>query len=163
MNTKTFNYKEKFSIWIFTPAAVFIAVAIYAFIEKVSFSYRGNMVLDYPISYYVPGILGVLFIAYGFYKFIKASKSKQNQKPISLGETSMSFPKGSSDSVLLNYSTINELWVKDDKDDGESVILYSEDSKNRFEFFAENFDSDSKYIDFKTYLEKVCTNITNRE
>ncbi|MBJ2174835.1 hypothetical protein JBL43_11345 [Aureibaculum sp. A20] len=163
MNTKTFNYKEKFSIWIFSPAVVFIAVAIYAFIEKVSFSYRGNIVLNYPLSYYIPAVLGVLFIAYAVYKFINASKSKQNKKPISLGESSMSFPKGSSDTVQLNYSSVNELWVKEDNDDGESVILYSENNKNRFEFFAENFDADSQYIEFKTFLEKVCTNITNRD
>ena len=163
MSIQTFTYKENFSPWVFTPAFVFFALTTYAFIEKVSFSFKGRVFLEYPYSYYVPGVLGFLFIIYAIYKFIKASKSGQNQKPISLGESFMSFPKGATDSITINYRSVNELWVKDDNDDGESVILYTDDNKNRYEFFEDNFENETKYIAFKTFLEKNCTNITNRD
>ncbi|MDY7395857.1 hypothetical protein UMM65_11425 [Aureibaculum sp. 2210JD6-5] len=163
MTVETFNYKEKFSFWVFTPAVVFIALSSYAFSQKVSFTYKGRSFLEYPYSFYIPGALAVLFILYAISKFIKATKSNQNKKPISLGESYMTFPKGSSDSITVNYSNVNELWVKDDNDDGESVILYTENNKNRYEFFAENFENDTKYVAFKVFLEQVCINITNRK
>jgi len=163
MSTLTFNYKEKFSFWIFLPGLVFIGLAVYTFMEKTGIRYKGRSLLDYPTSFYIPSAIGLLFIIYGVYKYSKATQSSQNQKPIRLSENSMTFPKGAADSVTINYAQVNELWVKQSKDDGESVILYSEESKHRVEFFAENFDNDEDFVQFKTYLEKVCTQITNRD
>jgi len=152
MTNKSYNYIQKFSFWIFLPFLIFIILAVYSYLNQSRLVYKGHRLLNYPYSFYIPAIFGVLFLIYAVTKFSNWSKSKQNLAPIKLGDSVLSFPKGSSEIIHVNYIDINEIWVKDDED-GESIILYTENNKNRYEFFAESFDSNSKYIDFKTFLE----------
>ncbi len=162
MTNQTYNYTPKFSFWLFFPVFIFGGLATYSLVNKVGFSYKGRMSFSYPYSFYVPGIIAVLFAVYFVNELLKWHKSKQNTEPIKLGDTSMSFAEGLSMIVRVNYKDVNELWVKDDEDE-ESVIIYTENNKNRYEFLSGNFDSDSKYIEFRNFLEKACTQITNIE
>lgn len=161
MTNLTYNYTLKFSFWLFSPVLIFGGLAVYSLINEVGFSYRGRISFPYPYSYYIPGIIAVVFAVYFVNELLKWHRAKQNTEPIKLGDTSMSFSEGSSMIVRVNYKEVNELWVKDDDD--ESVILYTDNNKNRYEFISDNFDSDSKYIEFRTFLEKACTQITNRK
>ncbi|UYQ94382.1 hypothetical protein MKQ68_04670 [Chitinophaga horti] len=161
-----FNYREKFSWSFLFLAAVGIAGIVYAFVgEPFNLRYRRLTLLEYPNSKYALIVVGILFIAYTIHKYLKVKAISQGE-PIVVDGNSMQFSAISSYkpvSTTVHFDKVNELWNKEDKDDGESMIIYSENSKNRYEFFADNFESMSEFTNFKRILEAKCVNITNRE
>ncbi len=161
MEQQEFTYKSTFSYWSFLPAIIFAGIAGYCFINDIGIAYKNFRILPSPTSYYVTGGLSILFFAYAFYKLFNVVNTNKNKAPIKINNNSISFPIGKSNIIYANFLDIDELWIKDDSDDGESVIIYTKPDNDRHEFFADNFESTSKYIDFKTVMEKRCTNITN--
>lgn len=164
--TQTFNYSPKFSWSFLFLAAVGIAGIAYAFISPFSIRFKNFTLLEYPGSKYAVIAIGILFIVYTIHKWLKVKAMNSAQNLIELSANQMIF-KHLEGYTLSNqqllYFEVNELWNKSDEDDGESIILYTENSKNRYEFFAENFDSAGDFAEFKKWLETKCVNITNRE
>lgn len=163
---QTFNYREKYSWGFLFLAAVGIAGIVYPFVsEPFNLRYRSFTVLEYPNSKYALIGVGVLFIAYAIHKFLKM-RAINSGEPIRVSGGTMSFSHLSGYSPVnttISFSDVNELYNKEDKDDGESMILFTENSKNRYEFFAENFESMSEFANFKKILEVQCVNIQQRE
>jgi hypothetical protein len=165
MNT-TFNYKEKFSWGFLFMAALGLAGIVYSFVsEPFAIRYRRFTVLEHPNSKYALIAVGILFVAYAVHKFLKIKAINQGE-PIRMSDSGFTFSAISSYKPVpasVNFAEVNELWNKEDKDDGESMILYTQQSKNRYEFFAENFESMGDFTNFKKILEAKCVSITNRE
>lgn len=162
MNTHSFTYRATFSYWVLTPVLIFSGTAFYCFKYNAGMRYRTFRFLEAPNSYYVAGVLAILFLAYAIYKFLKVQRINTNKNPIKISDTTVSIPTGKSDVVHVPFSNINELWVQYDEDDGESLIVYVNQDKDRYEFFAENFESYDRYTDFKSLMEKLAVTITNR-
>lgn len=153
MEPKTYTYKSEFSYWIFLPVLVFSGLAFYCFLYDAGIAIRNKTILASPYSYYATGAIAILFLVYSFYKLKAHKDSLQNSSKIKLGENGVSFPHKKS-KLEVDYKSINELYIQESEDDGESVIIYTENNKNRYEFFHDYFESTEKYIEFKTHIEK---------
>ncbi|WP_324026573.1 hypothetical protein QSV08_03340 [Maribacter sp. BPC-D8] len=155
MNIKVFKYKSKFSFWVFLPAILFLGLFFYSYLYNANITYKGRHLLEYPNSYYVTGLIAILFLAYAVYKLIKHRKSIQNKNDITISEHTLSFPHKNT-VAKINLKKVDELYFNDDSDDDEvSVILYINDRKDRYEFFLDFFESVEKFTEFKTHLEKM--------
>ena len=155
MNNKIFKYKSKFSYWVFLPAILFLGLFFYAYLYKANITYKGRHLLEYPNSYYVTGIISILFLAYAVYKLIKHRNSIQNKNDITISQHALSFPYKNA-VAKIDLKKVDELYFNDDSDDDEvSVILYTNDKKDRYEFFLDFFESVEKFTEFKTHLEKM--------
>lgn len=162
---QSFNYRAKYS-WGFSFLALIGIVAIvYAVLQPFNIRLGSRVIFEYPTSMYVVIVIGTLFILYAIHKFLKMRAINSSTEPVVVLDHEIIF------NDLVGYSlkrksvlftNVNELWSRFDKDDGNSMILYADQSRNKYEFFAENFDSPSLYEDFKNALEANCTNITNR-
>ncbi|WP_295119366.1 hypothetical protein [uncultured Chitinophaga sp.] len=162
---QTFNYREKYSWGFLFTAAVGLAGIVYAFMKPFNLRYRNFTLLEYPNSKYAVIAAGILFIAYAIHKFFKM-RAINSGSAVQVSNEGMSFSEIKSYAPVntsLLFAEVNELWNKEDKDDGESMILYTQNSKNRYEFFAENFESMGEFTNFKKILEAKCVQITNRE
>ncbi len=163
--SEKFNYREKYSWGFLFLAAVGLAGIIYSFTEPFNIRFKSATILAYPASKYVVIALGLLFVAYAVHRYLKMKAINGSHQAISVDDAGLSFAalKGyGTEPVRINFNDVNELWNKTDSDDGESSILYVNNSKHRYEFFAENFETDILYVQFRTILESRCTNITNR-
>ena len=155
MNDKVFKYKSKFSYWVFLPAILFLGLFFYAYLYKTNITYKGRHLLEYPNSYYVTGLIFILFLAYASYKLIKHRNSIQNKNDITISQHTLSFPHKNA-VAKIELKKVDELYFNDDSDDDEvSVILYTNDRKDRYEFFLDFFESVEKFTEFKTHLEKM--------
>ncbi|MEW7280550.1 hypothetical protein ABW636_18335 [Aquimarina sp. 2201CG1-2-11] len=163
MNQQIFTYRHTFSYWVFLFPTLCLGLASYCFMYNAAIAYRSHRFLEAPYSYYVTGGLGVLSLLYVGYSFFKVQNANRNTANITVGDSLLSFPKGGDEVVRVNFLEINELWIKDDSDDGESVIIYTKPNNDRHEFFAVNFQSISTYIDFKRLMERRCIYITNSD
>ncbi|CAN5172398.1 hypothetical protein BH09BAC5_BH09BAC5_13510 [soil metagenome] len=164
MTTK-FEYKEKYSWGFLFLAAVGIGGIIYAAVQPIDIKLGSKTILEYPTSKYAIWAAGALFILFAVHKWLKmkANNSSSEGIVVSGNELQFKYVKGYSvSSQQLLFAAVNELWNKTDDDDGESMILFTEESKNRYEFFSENFETSSQFAEFKKILETQCTNITNR-
>ena len=155
MNDKVFKYKSKFSFWVFLPAILFLGLFFYSYLYNANITYKGRHLLEYPNSYYVTGLIAILFLAYAVYKLIKHRKSIQNKNDITISQHTLSFPHKNT-VAKIDIKKVGELYFNDDSDDDEvSVILYINDRKDRYEFFLDFFESIEKFTEFKTHLEKM--------
>jgi amino acid permease len=154
MEQKTFIYKSQFSYWIFLPAVIFSGLTFYCYQYHSNIAFKGKKIIEFPYSYYLTGILCFLFLIYSIYKFKKHKDSIQNNSTIKISQGVLVFPHKKS-TLNVDFKSINELYLKDNSDDGESIIIYSDNSKNRYEFFHDYFESTEKYIEFKTSIEKL--------
>lgn len=160
MEQQTFRYKSTFLPWIFLPALVFGALAVYSFINDIDFSYRGRIFLENPISYYVTGVLCLAFMAYAFHKLLAHKNSRHNNANIVLGERGLRFPYKKA-TVSVNFNEINEFYIKNDSDDGEQVIIYTGPKNTRYVFSHDCFESTELYIKFKSLMENGYDNNNN--
>ncbi|WP_109436690.1 MULTISPECIES: hypothetical protein [Aquimarina] len=157
---KEFEYKSTFSYWTFMPAIIFGALTLYCFYYNAGIAIKGKSIISSPYSYYILGVLFISFLIYSIYK-LKAHKTAiQNKNTIKISQTTISFPHKTTQ-VILSFKDISKLYIKDDSDDGESIIIYTNDNKDRFEFFHDNFISSTAYIEFKISLEKLCINVSS--
>jgi hypothetical protein len=161
-----FGYRMKYS-WGFVWLAGFSVVCIaYSLMQPFNIRFRRLTLLEYPQSNYTVIGVGLLFVAYAVHRFLQIRAANSATMPISFTREGMSFPyiQGYKvTSATVHFPLVNELWSKSDEDDGDSVVLYVENNKYRFEFFAMNFESLARFEEFSAILEQHCTNITNRE
>lgn len=163
--TQTFNYKEKFSWGFIFLALAGIAGIAYSFVQPFNIRFKSFTVLEYPNSKYAVIVIALLFIIYAVHKFLKMKAGSGPDNVIVLSDNQLAFQhlQGYAlTSKAISFFEVSELWNNTDDDDGESMIIYTEESKNRYEFFAENFDSTGEFAEFKKWLELKCTNIANR-
>ncbi|MDO6518596.1 hypothetical protein [Zobellia uliginosa] len=156
MEQKLFIYKSKFSYWTFLPPFVFLGIAFYCYQYDLNIAYKGRNILESPNSYYVAGTISILLLVYSIYKFKQYKDSIQNSSNIKISKNGLVFPHKKS-TLSVDFKDVSELYVKDSSDDGESVIIYSDNGKNRYEFFHDYFESTEKYLEFKTAIEKSVT------
>jgi hypothetical protein len=158
-----FLYRQKFSYGFIVLALVGIIVIIYSLLKQFSITYKNVLLLQYPYSNYAGIGAGILFLLYPLHKYFYMRAINNTTKLIEVTEANVSFPHISmykSSMKSFKYVDVNELWLKDDKDDGESVIVFA-NKTNRYEFFAENFENLTRFSTFKEILQKRCVNITN--
>lgn len=162
--TQTFSYKEKFS-WSFIFLALLgLTGIVYALLIPFNLKFKNFTVLQYPYSKYMVFGLGILLMAYAIHKCLKMSVINSVANIIVVTDHQFTFYNLEGyalRSKTVSFFEVNELWSKTANKDGESMIIYSQESKNRYEFFAENFESGAEFADFKKWLELKCTNITN--
>ncbi|MDR3286292.1 MAG: hypothetical protein LBT27_02460 [Prevotellaceae bacterium] len=157
---QTFNYKEKFAFSYCYPAIAFVALAILAQVLKYGIAIQNFSLLEYPNSVYILIVCAVIFIAYAYYKYNSAKKSANNPNPIEITETSLSFPKGESEKISVDFANINELYAKNDEDEGKQVIIYTND-KNRYEFSEDRFENAAEFAKFESLVKQYSVNITS--
>lgn len=157
---KEFEYKNTFSYWTFMPVIIFGALTLYCFYYNAGIAIKGKTILGTPYSYYILGIFFILFLINSIYKLRAHKIAIQNTNTIKISETTIGFPHKTS-KVILNFKDIHKLYIKDDSDDGESVIIYTLDDKDRFEFFHDNFITPTAYNEFKILLKKSCINVSS--
>ena len=155
MKKKEFVYKVKFSYWVFLPAAILVGLAFYCFLFNAGIGIK-RLVLSPPYSYLVSGIFGAIATVYGMNEYKSYKNSTQNSNNIEVNEDGVVFPHKKSVRRFA-FKDINELYEKNDDDDGESFILYIDneiDGKKRYEFFHDNFESTQEYLEFKAAIEQ---------
>ncbi len=155
MEKKVFVYKVKFSYWVFLPAAILIGFTLYCFFFNTGIGIK-RLVLPAPYSYMITAVLGAIASIYAFNEYKSYKNSTQNSNNIEVNEDGVVFPYKKSVRRFA-FKDINELYEKNDEDDGESFILYIDneiDGKKRYEFFHDNFESTQEYLEFKTAIEQ---------
>lgn len=160
--SRSYNYRKTFSYWTGLGPLVLLAGAVVFGIYEVGLEFRNLELLPYPYSAIAFGVGGCALLIYLLYTMRSVRAFNKNPHSIVLFEDSMEFPQGASSKVAVRYRDVSQFWVKTDKDDGESVIIYVDDDAHRYEFFAEGFDSMEEYATFKAFVEERCVNITNR-
>jgi hypothetical protein len=163
---QSFTYRRKYSSNFVLMAVAGVAGIGYSLVQPFSLGYRRHVILEAPHSNYAVIVVGALFIAYAIHKFFQMRATNTATAPIAVTDAGMTFPYVSgytATPTTVSFPLVNELWSKSDEDDGESVVLYVENSKYRFEFFAEHFENPERFSEFRSLLEQHCTNITNRE
>jgi len=162
---KTFTYREKFSWGYLFLLAMCVAGIFYALTQPFNIRFKRLELLAYPTSNYVVIAASVLMILYVIHKLLKMKATNSQDNTITVSESELEFKhlKGYSlTNAQVVFGDVNELWNKTDDDDGESMVLYTEKNKNRYEFFAENFASAGEFAEFKKLLEQKCVYITNK-
>ncbi len=109
--------------------------------------------MESPYSFYATGTLCFLFTIYSIYRLNKHNNSIKRDNTIKVSERGLVFPYKDS-SLNIDFKDITELYIKNNSEDGESIIIYSGNNKNRYEFFHDYFESTEKYLQFKTCMEK---------
>jgi hypothetical protein len=163
---QTFTYREKFSWGFLFLAAVGLAGIIYSFAKPFNIRFKNFRLLEYPTSKYVVIAVGIIFILYAIHKYLKMKAVNTAENIILAADHELIFKDLSGYSLTdkrFAFSNVDELWNKTDDDDGESMIIYTNPDQNRYEFFAENFESATAFAEFKKILENKCINISNRK
>jgi cbb3-type cytochrome oxidase subunit 3 len=158
---RTFIYKEKFSFSYWYPAIVFVALAVLSFVFKYGIALRNLRLFAYPNSLYVLSLCAVLFIVYALYKRNRAKASAANPNPFEIDDTGITFPKRKNECVTVAFADVEELWHKNDEDDGQQVIIYTT-GKDRYEFSEDHFANTAEFSEFEKIMDDYCVNITNR-
>ena len=161
---KTFVYKEKFSWGFLFLAAVGLAGILYAFLKPFDIRFKNLTVLEYPASKFAVIAIGILFVLYAVHKYLKMSITSGKENIIVILDDELIFRHLNGYALVsrqISFTSVEELWNQTDEDDGESIILYADHGKNRYEFFAENFGEKADFEEFKTILEIECINRTN--
>jgi len=143
---KTFNYKEKFAFSLFYPAIAFMVIAGLCVWFKFGIAIGNLRILAYPNSAIIMGVIALIFIVSALLKLNKANKSKKNPHKLEVTDTHLSFPKGESEKVTIEFSDVTAIEGDHDEDDGHSLILVTENE--RFTFKEDNFDSEALYREF---------------
>lgn len=162
--TQTFIYREKFSWGFVFLALIGVAGIVYAFMNPFDIRIKSLRLLEYPNSKYAVILIGLVLILYAIHKYLKAKASSSRANVIVLSDNQFTFQhlQGYSlSSKIVSFFEVEELWNNNDDDDGESMIVFTHQSKNRYEFFADNFNSPGDFAEFKKWLEVKCTDITN--
>ncbi|MEM6274615.1 MAG: hypothetical protein AAF735_05180 [Myxococcota bacterium] len=149
-----FAYRAKPGYYLLFVGLFFGALAVFFGVSGYGLAFRNLTLAPYPWSMVATAVIAALFVIGGMVGLRNAKALNANPNRLTLEESSMSFPRGAQEKVVVAYRDVTQFWVKDDKDDGESVILYVGD--DRHEFFAEYFDSSQDYVRFKTTIEQRC-------
>jgi hypothetical protein len=154
---QTFIYKEKFAFSYCYPAIAFVALGILSQVFKYGIAIQNFNLLEYPNSVYIMIVCAVIFIAYAYYKYNSAKKSANNPNPVEITETSLSFPKGENEKISVDFANVNELYVKNDEDEGKQIIIYTKD-KNRYEFSEDRFENTDEFAKFANLVKQYIVN-----
>lgn len=148
---QTFTYKDKMSFSYFYPVIAFALIAGACAYFQYGIAFKNLRLLAYPNSVYVTGGLAALFLVSALIKWNKAKQSQSNPNPITLDETSFSFPH-KADLVTVKYADITATRTANDEDDGNSVVVTA--GGKDYEFFEERFEDAGKYVQFVEAIEK---------
>lgn len=164
MTTQTFVYREKFSWGFLFPAAIGLVGIVYAITNPFHIRFKNLTVLAYPNSKYAVLGIGLVFILYAVHKYLKMKAVNAADHTIVVSGNDIHFKQLNGYTLSgeqVDLASVSELWNNTD-DDGESMIIYTAERQNRYEFFAGNFASASDFAAFKKIMETGCNNITNR-
>ncbi|WP_221409165.1 hypothetical protein [Reichenbachiella versicolor] len=154
MEQNTFRYHSvsSFSFQTFIPAIASFGLSYYCYEYQAGIRYRSLRVLEYPTSYYVTTLIGVVILVYALYQLIQHGTSSGGD--IRLSHDYFTFPK-KRESIKVKYDDINQYEFKDDSDDGESVVIYTRTDKKKYQFFHDYFESTKDYLAFKRGIQQA--------
>lgn len=145
----TFEYRKKYSVSFFYPAAALIGLAVIVYMTGWGFNLKNFKLLVYPNSLYLCVLLALVFVAYGLSKVRKATSSSANPHFIVISDSAVSFPKGSQGQVEVAFGEVTRIYVSNLRSDN-SLILYSESGIHEFE--ESNFESTEEFKRFAKIL-----------
>jgi len=155
---RTFIYKEKFAYSYWTPAVVFIALAVISYFFKRGIAIKSLRLLAYPNSLYVCAGCAVLFIVYALYKYNNAKIAATNPNPIEANDNGITFPKGKNGLVSVAYEDVKDIWHKGENKDA-SVIIFTKSTRKDYEWDMAGFATADEFREFVDILDKNCSNI----
>jgi|GEM_PF-6416554 len=164
VSSQQFSYRKKFpTVWIISFLVSFIFSLVIYFFEW-SITYKNHVILAFPTSFYVVGtiaFLGLLLTAHMLLVYLVINKSGLDLVVMSdqLLLPWVSKYKAKHQSIV--FKEIKTISIKEDEDDGESVIIETSPNQDTYELYAVDFVREPDYVSFKKLLKDNCPHLFN--
>lgn len=164
LSSEQFPYRKKFPTTLLIPCLIALIFSALIYWFEWSITYKNHVILAFPLSFYVIGgitFLSLFMLIHSLLVYWVINKSGLDVVVMSEQLMLPSVEKYKAKHSIVVFKDIEKITIKDDEDDGESVIIEVRSNANTYELYATDFVKESHYTDFKKALADKCPHLFN--